>query len=67
MARKIKRYRADGSERILKDVAVQAGIDRAEHFANGGTLVAWNGGPRTVTKNLKRVDARRACRGRVSC
>jgi hypothetical protein len=66
MAQKIRRYRAPGSARVLRDAAALAGLERQAHFEGGGSLVAWKGGPRNVTKNRKRVSSQRACRGKVA-
>jgi len=41
----------------------QQGLDRAKHFAEGGSLVEWNGGPRTVQTDRKKRASKRACRG----
>jgi len=51
---KIRRHRRKGSKKLLDNVKAQRGLDRKTHFANGGTLVEWMGGPRTVERNQKR-------------
>jgi hypothetical protein len=51
---KIRRNRRKGSERLLSNVKAQRGLDRKAHFTNGGSLVEWRGGPRTVERNQKR-------------
>ena len=51
---KIKRHRDKESSKMLDDVKAQRGLDRKAHFANGGTLVEWRGGPRLVQRNQKR-------------
>ena len=47
---------------VLNQSKRMRGLDRAEHFKNGGSLVAWRGGTRTVTINRKREASRLACR-----
>ena len=51
-------------KQILKALASVRGIERKRHFENGGSLVEWRSGTRTVTKNKKRESSRKACRGR---
>ena len=51
---------------LLKQLAAVRGIDRKRHFENGGSLVDWRGGTRTVQKNKKREASRKACRGKFS-
>ena len=46
----------------LQALARIRGEERKAHFANGGSLVAWRGGTRTITKNKKREQGRKACR-----
>lgn len=67
MGRKIRRQRAKGkrADRIHASIKAQRGLDRAEHFAKGGDLVQYWGGPKTVTRNRKRDASRNACRGTV--
>jgi len=48
---------------MLKRLKATRGVEREQHFANGGDLVSWRGGTRTVTKNRKREKSRKACRG----
>ena len=43
--------------------AAVRGMDRAEHFANGGDLASWRG-VHTVWKDRKKESNRRGCRGR---
>lgn len=50
---KVRRHRRKGSNRIMDNVKAQRGLDRKAHFANGGTLVEWRGGPRLVQRNQK--------------
>ncbi len=38
----------------LKILKAARGLERKAHFANGGTLVEWRGGTRTVTRNKKK-------------
>ena len=47
--------------RALK--AIRA-VERKEHFANGGDLVTWRGGTRTVRVDRKKQQNKRACRGK---
>lgn len=49
-----------------KIAAVRAvrGIERKQHFSNGGSLHDWRGGLHTVQKDKKKEQSRRACRGR---
>jgi len=55
MARKVKHQRQKGerADRIRRDRKAQSGLDRAAHFAAGGTLAQWRG-IHTVTRNRKR-------------
>jgi hypothetical protein len=64
MGRKLRRSRAKGKKAdfIIANIKAQRGIDRAEHFAKGGDLVQYWGGPKTVTRNRKRDASRNACR-----
>ena len=48
--------------RVLKAVA---GLERKRHFENGGDLVSWRGGTRTVTVDRKKKQNKKKCRGRV--
>ena len=48
----------------LKALAAIRGLERKEHFANGGDLVSWRGGTRTVTIDRKKKRNKRACRGK---
>jgi len=49
----------------LKSLAAIRGFDRKEHFANGGDLVSWRGGTRTVQADRKKKNNKRKCRQRV--
>jgi hypothetical protein len=49
----------------LKTLKAVAGLDRKLHFENGGDLVSWRGGTRTVTVDRKKKQNKRQCRGRV--
>jgi hypothetical protein len=49
----------------LKVVKAVAGLDRKRHFENGGSLVSWRGGTRTVTVDRKKKRNKRKCRGPV--
>ena len=37
----------------IKTIKAARGIEREEHFKNGGSLVSWRGGARTITRNRK--------------
>ena len=67
MSRKIRHSRTKGkrADHIRVSIKAQRGLDRADHFAKGGTLVQYWGGPNTVTRNRKRDASRKACRGTV--
>ena len=41
------------SKQTIKTIKAARGIEREEHFKNGGSLVSWRGGTRTVTRNKK--------------
>ena len=62
---KVKRHRKRGSEGVLANVKAQRGLDRKHHFAAGGTLIEWRGGPCTVTKNRKAWENKRLARQKV--
>ena len=51
-------------KQMLKQIKAVRGIERKRHFENGGTLIEWRGGTRTVTKNKKKLESKSACRGR---
>lgn len=48
----------------LATIRAIRGIDRREHFSNGGSLHDWRGGLHTVQKDKKKEKSRKACRGR---
>ena len=50
---------------IIKSIKAVRGLDRATHFANGGTLVEWMGGPRLIVKDKKKFQNKKACRGQT--
>ena len=52
------------NKQMLQRLKAVRGIERKRHFDNGGSLVQWRGGTRTVTKNKKKVASKTACRGR---
>jgi len=56
MARKSTKYDAA----IAASKAIR-GIDRANHFANGGTVEGWRG-RRSVNIDRKKEASRKACR-----
>jgi len=49
----------------LKVIKAIRGLDRKAHFENGGSLVKWRGGTRTVTVDRKKQRDKRKCRSRV--
>ena len=49
----------------LKTLKAVRGLDRKHHFENGGDLVSWRGGTRTVTVDRKKQRDKRKCRSRV--
>ena len=49
----------------LKRLKAIRGAERKQHFENGGDLVSWRGGTRTVTVDRKKHRSKRKCRGRV--
>ena len=48
----------------LKSLKAIRGAERKQHFDQGGDLVAWRGGTRTVTVDRKKKQNKRACRGK---
>ena len=44
----------------LRHIKAIRGVERKQHFEEGGDLVSWRGGTRTVTVDRKK----RACRGK---
>ena len=48
-------------QQMLKRIKAVRGIERKRHFENGGTLIEWRGGTRTVTKNKKKEASKQAC------
>jgi len=49
----------------LKALKAIRGLERKKHFENGGSLVAWRGGTRTVEIDRRKQHDKKACRGRV--
>ena len=47
----------------LKTLRAVAAVERKRHFENGGSLVAWRGGTRTVTVDRRKKKSKHACRG----
>ena len=41
------------SKQTIKTIKAARGIERRKHFENGGSLVSWRGGTRTITRNKK--------------
>ena len=52
------------SKQMQQRLKALRGIERKRHFDNGGSLVKWRGGTRTVTKNKKKEASKSACRQR---
>ena len=52
MARNKKRDKR--SNKIVKQIKAQRGIERKRHFDEGGTLIEWMGGPRLVQRNQRK-------------
>ena len=52
------------NKQMLQRLKAVRGIERKRHFDNGGSLVQWRGGTRTVTKNKKKEASKQACRKR---
>ncbi len=48
----------------LKSLKAIRGLERKRHFEEGGDLVSWRGGTRTVTVDRKKKQNKRACRGK---
>ena len=40
----------------IKALKAARGVERKNHFENGGTLVEWRGGTHTVTRNKKKFS-----------
>jgi hypothetical protein len=49
----------------LKKIKAIRGLDRKRHFEEGGSLVSWRGGTRTITTDRKKRDNKKKCRERV--
>jgi hypothetical protein len=49
----------------LRTLRAVRGVDRRKHFEEGGSLVAWRGGTRTVTADRKKKHNKNKCRQRV--
>jgi hypothetical protein len=49
----------------LRTLRAVRGIERKKHFENGGDLVSWRGGTRTVEVDRRKQKSKMACRGRV--
>ena len=50
----------------LEHLARIRGKEREEHFENGGSLVEWRGGTRTVATDKPKQRNKRACRGKIN-
>ena len=48
------------NKQMLQRLKAVRGIERKRHFDNGGSLVQWRGGTRTVTKNKKKEASKQA-------
>lgn len=62
---KVRKKKAKGSEKALKSIAAQRGLDRKEFFANGGTALEWKGGASHTFIDRRAEKNRRACRERT--
>lgn len=62
MARKSRQNKR--SEAAIASSKAIRGLERAAHFAAGGTLEQWRG-RHSVVADPKKVASKRACRGRV--
>ena len=49
----------------LKILKAVRGLDRLKYFEEGGDIVAWRGGTRTVTVDRKKRNNKNKCRQRV--
>lgn len=56
-----KKNRNKRLQKTLKLLRIQASLDRAEFFANGGTLAEWRGISATHT-DRKKEQNKKACR-----
>ena len=52
------------NKQMLQRLKAVRGIERKRHFDNGGSLIEWRGGTRTITKNKKKEVSKQACRQR---
>ena len=52
------------NKQMLQRLKAVRGIERKRHFDNGGSMVQWRGGTRTITKNKKKEASKQACRQR---
>ncbi len=50
-------------EQIRRLKAIR-GVERKRHFEEGGDLVSWRGGTRTITVDRKKKMNKKACRGK---
>jgi len=48
----------------IQQLKAVRGIERKQHFENGGSLVDWRGGTRTVTRNKKKYTRKSKHKGR---
>lgn len=58
-----KKNRQKRLNKTLKLLRIQASLDRAEFFAEGGTLAEWRGISSTHTDRKKKFN-KKACRGK---
>jgi len=49
----------------LKTIKAVRGLHRKRHFEEGGDLVTWRGGTRTITTDQKKKRNKSKCRERV--
>ena len=60
------RAQARRAKKQLEQLARIRGKEREEHFENGGSLVEWRGGTRTVTTDKRKQRNKRACRRKIN-
>jgi hypothetical protein len=53
------------SKQTIKIIKAARGIEREVHFKNGGSLISWRGGTRTITRNRKQYSRKGKSKWRV--
>ena len=53
------------SKQTIRTIKAARGIERKNHFENGGSLVSWRGGTRTITRNKKTYTRKGKSKWRV--